>query len=405
MTSLISWLDHDAVAADRSLRLLSFFKHPESRDELGIGSIRDAISDQLFPGTSTIQTRLRYMFFIPWLFGQLDEGGVPSSRFAGRAREAEIGLLSALMKNTDAGTNGVIGRDAGSELKRMPSSVYWAGLRSWGLRSFDGTITHYFEHADQRHGRSRGKPKPEDQGGVAIGNTDSAWHPQLARLRPVAFPDGASLALNKPEADFLLDQWKRRHPDALITWLALDLAGKQPWVDVERIWLHPRAVYFPPVLRELTEEASRLNALVMGAALLYNLQLAQLSKQSRFVEKYESDLATWEADEAPRCYGWNLTAFWPKVEGKGHVITANTRSFIEGWHAITGANRSGIARSKPARQLIEARETGLKQTASRFSNPAALKQWGGAAGLVPLDFRWRVARSFLSEWHQGWSAA
>ena len=51
-----------------------------SRDELGLGAVRDSIADHLFPGTSTIQTRLRYMLFIPWLFRTLEGRDVPESQ-------------------------------------------------------------------------------------------------------------------------------------------------------------------------------------------------------------------------------------------------------------------------------------------------------------------------------------
>ena len=37
-----------SVVPGRSLRM---FSQPESRDELGLGQIRDALSDTLFPGT------------------------------------------------------------------------------------------------------------------------------------------------------------------------------------------------------------------------------------------------------------------------------------------------------------------------------------------------------------------
>ena len=37
-------------------------------DELGVLTIWEAIADQLLPGLSTIQTRARYFFFIPWIY-------------------------------------------------------------------------------------------------------------------------------------------------------------------------------------------------------------------------------------------------------------------------------------------------------------------------------------------------
>jgi hypothetical protein len=67
MAASLTWIDHDAKARERSLRILSLFK-TTTRDELGLGAIRDSFADQLFPGTSTIQTRLRYMLFVPWIY-------------------------------------------------------------------------------------------------------------------------------------------------------------------------------------------------------------------------------------------------------------------------------------------------------------------------------------------------
>lgn len=63
MRSSLTWIDHDPTARERALRILSLFQEKESRDELGLGAIRDSFADALFPGTSTIQTRLRYMLF------------------------------------------------------------------------------------------------------------------------------------------------------------------------------------------------------------------------------------------------------------------------------------------------------------------------------------------------------
>lgn len=58
--SSLAWIDFDEAERQRAQRIMALFQERESRDELGLGAIRDSISDHLFPGTSTIQTRLRY---------------------------------------------------------------------------------------------------------------------------------------------------------------------------------------------------------------------------------------------------------------------------------------------------------------------------------------------------------
>lgn len=402
MTSLITWLDHDSAAAERSLRILSFFKERESRDELGIGGIRDAIADQLFPGTSTIQTRLRYVFFIPWLYDQLDARATPAAQFGGAAREAENRLLAALLDSLPETAWGVIGREAGSSLKRMPSSVYWAALGRWGFRRFDGTLQQYFAQADRRQALARSRRRRDDDDahdGDASGQT---WHPHLVKLRPESFPTGTDLDLTRNEAEFLLDRWRREHPESLLTWLALDLTRHTEVANAERIWLHPRCGDFPLWIRALIDNARRFDSLIRGASLLYNLQLAELDARNDRVATYEEDLSQWAIDDAPNCMGWNLAEFWPQVLGKGHSITTETQRFVERWHALTCGDSGKIGASVPARQLVEQRERKLKGARSRFANRAALKQWGGAAGLAPLNYRWPTANDFLHEWHLGW---
>jgi hypothetical protein len=44
----------DRDAAERSMRMLSFFKEREARDELGIGAVCDAIADGLFSDTKRV---------------------------------------------------------------------------------------------------------------------------------------------------------------------------------------------------------------------------------------------------------------------------------------------------------------------------------------------------------------
>jgi hypothetical protein len=50
---------------ERMNRILALFRERDTLGELGISVIHDLLEDELFPGTSTIQTRLRYMLFLP----------------------------------------------------------------------------------------------------------------------------------------------------------------------------------------------------------------------------------------------------------------------------------------------------------------------------------------------------
>lgn len=131
--SALAWIDFDQTDRDRARRIMDLFGVEDSRDELGLGSIRDALSDLMFPGTSTIQTRLRYMFFVPWLYRMAARSGGR----ADQARQLEIQLITALLRGGE--TENVIGSEARDSLKRLPSDVYWAGLLALGIRTHPGS--------------------------------------------------------------------------------------------------------------------------------------------------------------------------------------------------------------------------------------------------------------------------
>jgi hypothetical protein len=123
LMSSLAWIDFDEAERQRAQRIMALFQERESRDELGLGAIRDSIADHLFPGTSTIQTRLRYMFFIPWLLRRLEGRDGTASQLAAEGRAMEIRLSDAMKAGGES--DGIIGRLSGSRLQRPPSSVYW----------------------------------------------------------------------------------------------------------------------------------------------------------------------------------------------------------------------------------------------------------------------------------------
>ena len=70
--SSFSWLSYSEEERERTRDLISQFSERDTRDELGIGRIRDAFADLLFPGTTTIQTRVKYFLIIPWMYHSLE---------------------------------------------------------------------------------------------------------------------------------------------------------------------------------------------------------------------------------------------------------------------------------------------------------------------------------------------
>src|SRR4051794_14842062 len=103
MPSTLTWLDYSDTERRRALQVVEIFATRETRDELGVGAVRDAIAEALFPGISTIQRRARYFLFVPWIFQRAERRGGDLLRVT---RHEELDLSEVLAQNQD--TDGVI---------------------------------------------------------------------------------------------------------------------------------------------------------------------------------------------------------------------------------------------------------------------------------------------------------
>src|SRR5690349_10778965 len=139
MPSAFAWLDHDEAERSRMQEVVELFRERDTVDELGIGSVRDAFSNLLFPGTSVLHTRARYFLFVPWIYRRLEQQHVPSAQVGPKARRDEIRLIYSLLAGGEGEGSGVIGAVVRDRLKQLPSYSYWNGLEVLGIRLFHGS--------------------------------------------------------------------------------------------------------------------------------------------------------------------------------------------------------------------------------------------------------------------------
>src|SRR5207245_468325 len=126
MPTALSWLDSSSASRRQALEVIKLFEEKGTVDEIGIGSIRDGLSDLLFPGTSVLQTRARYFLLVAAGYQHLEKNRTESAVVAKEARRLELSLIDLLLASDDSG--GTIGRLAKGSLKVLPSTIYWSGL-------------------------------------------------------------------------------------------------------------------------------------------------------------------------------------------------------------------------------------------------------------------------------------
>ena len=370
---------------------MALFAEKDSRDELGLGPIRDSIADHLFPGTSTIQTRVRYMLFVPWIHTMVEDMDASSERLMQAARGLEINLIDAL--RTGGEEEGVIGRFARGQLQRLPSSVYWNGLRSWGIRTFPGSQEAYFASIPGLR-RHRFRTKQAADVPDAESRNHAAWCANLP-CRPDDLLERADFRLARNEADFLIDRLVNTQPESLLTHLAK--AGRHAGCNF--VWEHPDYASLPNVTRRLIRHAEVFSAVMHGAALLYNLMLAERRGNDEWIGQYRDELSAWRETEFDRSAFslWSLDDFWNCIEHERHRVRDRARRFVHRWCELADQNDGEIAALPEARTLVQERERSLKGSQSRFVNRTVLDRWGGRSGADRLSFRWREANSHVRD--------
>jgi hypothetical protein len=157
MATKFGWIDFSEKERREMLDIVDMFNQQDTRDELGIGTIRDAFSDHFFPGTSTIQTRARYFLFIPWIYRDVEQR-MPRKKwtcdqFALEVARREKKLIRALMAGGEQ--EGVIGIEAKEKLQRLPSNVYWSGLYAMKIRQTEGSQAQYSRQVSFYHRSSK----------------------------------------------------------------------------------------------------------------------------------------------------------------------------------------------------------------------------------------------------------
>ena len=384
------------------LDVVELFGEKSTVDEIGIGRVRDAFADLLFPGTSTIQTVAKYFLLVPWTYLCLEQKFVGSERIVDEARKIETKTIQQLI---DSGAqNGVIGRVARESLLRLPSAAYWQGLRAWGIRHFDGSQDFYHRSIDDYYSQNE---EIHHRKTVFHGETNESnannWAPGIPPV-PKGFPEGASLDLTNEEATFLRQRVQENCNGSLLEFLL----SKNASIDKEKfVWELP--INLPAKLQEQVEHGRRFSEAMHGAQLLYNIILADMKSWDEQISLFRDEWSVWTDTINARLddfQSWDLKRFWEIVEGDNPSINSvNPRislrasDFIEKWIRLVqeAPNIGELRNSEIARELIKGRERQIKKGLARVGGGRPLELWRGESGAAQLDLRWRSARRIISE--------
>lgn len=408
MASAIGWIDFSSEHRKKVRMALDLMGKPAGiLDELGIGPIRDAIADRLFPGVSTIQTRAKYFTLIPLLIRQYEQ------EVAGKAsppplddylvkeeRRCRARLVERHPEGTGNEETGIVGSTFGTDttggVARRPSSIYWNGLRKFGLihppnLSINEFGTRLVENRQsEQHYRSEGDIQDEEPTVyVEVPQIEETYWTEL------------TITMTASEARFLRQKIIASQPESLLRRILESMTLIDTLTSVDKFTFqqfaeHPQLIQIlqglDPSLYQVVLMGAKFSKLMHGAHIRYNVQV-----QDRFgsAEKHEDMCNRWRIwrQELPEALsGWNTDTLWELLVSMGVRLQWRTERFVTTWirECTEESNESVLDR------LVVDQEINNKGRRARL-HPQAHETVQDWVGLGELEYRLPNVRRLVQD--------
>lgn len=401
----LGWIDFSKKDRNRVNSILDLLRPEGQVDELGIGTLRDGLANRLFPGISTIQTRSKYFFIIPyilWDYLKLPLKDRKKKKPTQYLEEQEYEVMWNLADeyNHEEG-HGVIGitkrRDLQEKIARRPSEIYWNGLNVMKCIDSRGLSANSFLNRAHRINaetleRKTTKEGQDDDQDVEFENYFNIKVPYNTNWR-----NGLRLDLSAGEAAFLNDNFI----DLKDTVLALVMheegvydffSTSTNFIDFAKLCLNY------PMSAQLKSDlilAHDFSILMEGAHIAYN---QELQKQFCGEDNFDSD---WTAYYKKLNHEMiNINGFLVEELFRYAPTTRlRTKHFISEWVKLMQSEILDLDKKK---QLIHDQEYYAKGKKARLKfNRKDDIEFGNRIGLRRLEYRYFNAKTIVEDIKKG----
>ncbi len=405
--SSLGWVDFSSTDREQVSKILAMLKEPGTLDELGVGQIRDAFANLLFPGFSTIQTRAKYLITVPRIFRDYhlltasEKKRKPLEKYL---KEHEDDVAKRLVEKHGTNEEGIIGSTMIDKngVSRRPSSVYWNAFRKFGIIK-ENLSLYEFCRAYEKETPAHISSEQHDEG------DDDDGHYRLKRS--VELPDfnedwlaDLSIELTKNEAQFLVDYItfstyiEDTIPSQLLKHDLLNRALEEEYSSIETLALlliNENEV--SPLCKETIKLANEFSLAMEGPHIRYNIILAQKNAFENSVEKYTQEFKEWRQKvKQKNLFDQRSDDIWLSAAKRDHVrqFKAKTTNFIKAWSKLIREDASEDELDK----LVEKQAIDNKKERSLLRKKVLKEGW---VGIRRLDYRWYYVRKILKDIQKG----
>jgi Family of unknown function (DUF6361) len=402
----IGWIDFSTNDRNRVGSVLDLLRPEGMVDELGMGTIRDALANQLFPGISTIQTRAKYFFIIPYILYDYQAAkpaqrrGKTPSRFL-EDKEYDVMWQLAEKYNYVEG-NGVIGisKRKPNKIVRRPSAIYWNGLYTYQFINTQGLAAESFLKQSVNPSMVTLLSSVQ-QGDDSTGDDADAEHENVFKIRvspKLNWIENLTLDLHKEEAEFFQDRIISIAKNKLIAELLQNDKLWQIFINAENFMQFAKAAMALPIaanLKAMLILAHDFSELMYGAHLAYNCCLHHKVFNSTHFDEEWNDWLNDIQDNMLDYENFNPDVLF------SHAITTRgtTAQFVKDWWKLTQNNFPDVKK----------RDTHIEQQEAMVKGGKARLRWkktddvkeNNWLGLTHFDYRFFQARTILKDIRTG----
>lgn len=392
MKMKIGWVGFSNSERNKVVSILRLLESQTALDELGVGTVRDAFSNLLFPGISTLETRAKYFVLVPYIFNLAER-----QRFRNRRdvlqfiQGQESKMVETLVKNSAPSADGIIGSrnfKQGRTVKMKPSTIYWSGLRATSILRYPelniANACAIIYGKTQKRQEITLKTEDSDSAGD---DADTLLGGQVL-FTPIV-PDydlnDATIELTGKEATYLLEQFIAS-PGTEDSLTAYMLRNRVSYSSFEAI--DPAEI--PGNLGNIIMLGQDFANFIYGAHLLYNIIYAEGSD-------YQDALTEEIHDEF---YSWLDHYTIPKLD---EIIALSlcpnsTASFL---HAFDEAAQTGDVSTM--RELIIQREKFVKPNRMKLNHPEQYR-YDRPIHYYKMNYRFSIANTIINDIFRGLGA-
>lgn len=388
----LGWIDFSKTERSKILSVLDLLSQDGTLDELGIAPIRDGFSNLFFPGTSTIQTRAKYFFLVPYALKEIELSS-ETNLFRALKTLDEIERMCGeelLLVNPDG--SGIIGKrslQSGKWVKRAPSDIYWAGLRTYGIfKQGNLSLSEYISATCVQKAQKNSFIKLGNRNDSAEENeTDDKNAGDIFKRQfwnmPIYYPDwknNIQLQLTKEEGAFLREQIIENCPDTMLSFILENNLTEV--LDIERFSdLEGIIGAFPENIQEDYYLALEFSDFIFVARTLYNIIISQGENENanalfEFQKENFSQIAEIDADNI-----FSVLNIFNKPDLKAFIKKLQNCM-----------NNNDVEEMK---RTIKSREIMLKgESRAKTAHPGEFDGWMGGG---ELDYRFTNAKAIIRD--------